>query len=73
MTCRKIISHSDPIPNYGYIEIIGGDNDGLRFTLVTVKFEDGEGGAAYICNNRPGYFRNVFVPWESSQPMVPPS
>jgi len=47
------------------VEICGsGPLDGIKFTCVEVTFDDGESGTAFLCNDRPGYFKQIFVPWD---------
>ncbi len=68
----KIISHIVPEDEtYATVQFKGGENDGTVFQMVQVLFENGEFGHAYICNCKEGYFRNVFVPWDSKLPIVP--
>jgi hypothetical protein len=57
-----IVSH-DPAEFHHSISMVGGEEDGRVFTSVEVKLSDGSISSAYICNDRPGYFQQVFLPW----------
>lgn len=50
-----------------------GPHDGTVFTYVVGRGEDGRDYAAWICNAKPGYFKQIFVPFDfQSSKMFPP-
>ncbi len=46
----------------------GGARDGEVLASVTCVTEDGRRVTAFISNARPGYYKNVFVPWDFEHP-----
>jgi len=43
---------------------MGGANDGKEFRMVKAQMDDGSVCWFWACNTMPGYFRQVFVPWD---------
>jgi len=67
----KIVDHMPSDKHPFRLEFREGANDGLCFTMVDVLLEDGTQTCAFTCNERTGYFRQVFVRWDSALPTIP--
>jgi hypothetical protein len=62
----KILEHRELGKNEHGITVTkkGGENDGETFRSVMVHLEDDSAAGAFMSNVRPGYFKQVFVPWD---------
>jgi hypothetical protein len=49
----------------GFMTIIkrGGKHDGLQFDSGTAEMDDGSMRTLWVCNDKKGFFKQVFVPW----------
>jgi len=43
---------------------LGGKHDGLKFIRVKAELDDGSIIHVWVSNERKGYFKQVFVPWD---------
>jgi hypothetical protein len=68
----KILGHQELGPPHGAFEVhrIGGPNDGEVFRLVQASFDNGQSAMLFVSDSRPGYFRQVFVPWDFEHPAI---
>lgn len=63
----KPVSHE-----LGHVEISrdGGAKDGMSFQLVNTQMDNGEVLGLWVCNTLPGYYKQVFVPWDFEHPSI---
>ena len=53
---------NEPCGDFGMsITYMGGSRDGLQFKQIQIEI-GGQKQTAWICNELPGYFKQVFVP-----------
>lgn len=66
----RLISHRFPTEELGIrtIEVKGGCDDGTIYTFVYAMGDDGAEWGAWICNVRPGYFKQAFVSFDFELP-----